>query len=281
MLRTMIVDDEAPARERLARLLEPAAAAGRVRLVGEAADGLEALRAIGEGGVDLALLDVQMPGLTGFEVLERLPPDARPAVVFVTAYDQYALRAFEVAAVDYLVKPVEPERLAAALARVERQAARGGDGRRAGEDRLAELLEYLDREHVAERPPPERPAAARADYLRQLSIPGRDRLLVVPVDDLLAAEVQEGITRLYTLGAAEGGRAGVHRHLVGYPLETLEARLDPEAFVRVHRAALVQVRHIREMIPWFSGRYKLVLSGGHEVIASRTRSRELRDRLSL
>lgn len=274
MLRTLIVDDEAPARERLARMLAPLEAAGRVRVVGEAADGEEALERITEGGVDLALLDVQMPGLDGLALLDRLPPDARPAVVFTTAFDQYALRAFEVAAVDYLLKPIEAPRLEAAVARVEAQHARGSEGRSAREDRLAELLEYLDR-------PADASAAEPApEPLRQLTVQGRDRLIVLPVDDLLAAEVQDGITRLYAL-AEENGRPKVERHLVGYPLETLEQRLDPAAFVRVHRAALVQTRHIREMIPWFSGRFKLVLTGGHEVVASRTRSRELRDRLSL
>src|SRR5688572_15045329 len=180
MLRTLIVDDEAPARHRLARLLQPLVAEGRVEIVGEAPDGDEALRRISDGGIDLALLDVQMPGLDGFELLERLPPHARPAVVFVTAFDQHALRAFEVAAVDYLVKPVEPERLVEAVARVERQVPVGDATR---EDRLAELLEYLDRPRTSER------AAPPADgYLRQLTVPGRDRLLVLPVEDLLAAE---------------------------------------------------------------------------------------------
>jgi two-component system, LytTR family, response regulator len=272
MLRTLIVDDEAPARHRLARLLHPLVDEGRLEIVGEAVDGEDAVRVISDGGVDLVLLDVQMPGLDGFELLERLPPHARPAVVFVTAFDQHALRAFEVAAVDYLVKPVEPERLLEAVARVERQSPTG-DGTR--EDRLAELLEYLDRPRSSERPAP-----PSDGYMRQLTVPGRDRLLVIPVEELLAAEVQEGITRLYTLTRNEG-RASVHRHLVGYPLETLEARLDPDRFMRVHRAALVQISHIHEMVPWFSGRYKLILSGGHEVIASRARSRELRDRLSL
>jgi two-component system LytT family response regulator len=275
MLRTLIVDDEAPARDRLARLLQPLADASRLEIVGEAVDGDEALRLITDGGVDLVFLDVQMPALDGFEVLERLPPHARPAVVFVTAYDQHALRAFEVAAVDYLVKPVEPERLLEAVGRVERQAAVGGDGPGAREERLAELLEYLDRPRTSEG------GGATGDYLKQLTVPGRDRLLVMPVEDLLAAEVQEGITRLYMLARADAGRPGVHRHLVGYPLETLESRLDPAEFMRVHRAALVQVSHIHEMVPWFSGRYKLILSGGHEVIASRARSRELKDRLSL
>jgi two-component system LytT family response regulator len=275
MLRTLIVDDEAPARHRLARLLQPLIDGGRLAVVGEAADGEEAVDLITEGDVDLALLDVQMPGLDGFEVLERLPPESRPAVVFVTAYDQHALRAFEIAAVDYLVKPVERERLFEAVSRVERQG-HAADVAVAREDRLAELLEYLDR------PRADQAASPPADgYLRQISVPGRDRLVIVSIDDLLSAEVQEGITRLYTLSMNEAGRPAVHRHLVGFPLETLESRLDPDRFMRVHRAALVQIQHIREMVPWFSGRYKLILSGGHEVIASRARSRELRDRLSL
>lgn len=279
MLRTLIVDDEAPARERLARLLRPLEEDERLALVGEAGDGEEALRRIEGGGVDLVFLDVQMPGPDGFAVLERLPPEARPAVVFTTAYDQYAVRAFDANAVDYLLKPVEAERLEASVARVEARRAKGADGRRVGEERLAELLEYLDRQSLGERPAPSASA-----YLEQLSVPGRDRLVVVPVADLLSAEVQDGITRLFTLGHPAAGTPGhptVQRHLVGYPLETLEGRLNPRHFVRVHRAALVQVRHIREMIPWFSGRYKLVLNGGHEVIASRARSKELRDRLSL
>jgi two-component system LytT family response regulator len=275
MLRTLIADDEAPARHRLARLLKPLVDEGRLELVGEASDGDEAMERIVEEDVELVLLDVQMPGLDGFEVLERLPPDARPAVVFVTAFDQHALRAFEVAAVDYLVKPVEQERLVEAVARVERLGPRTGEGQRTREERLADLLEYLDGSKSAPQAPPSE------GYMRQLTVPARDRLLVLPVEDLLAAEIQEGITRLYTLARAEGGRPAVHRHLVGYPLETLEARLDPADFVRVHRSALVQVGHVREMVPWFSGRYKLVLTGGHEVIASRARSRELKDRLSL
>jgi two-component system LytT family response regulator len=275
MLRTLIVDDEAPARHRLARLLQPLVDDGRLTIIAEAADGEEAVDLIVDGDIDLALLDVQMPGLDGFEVLGKLPPDSRPAVVFVTAYDQHALRAFEVAAVDYLVKPVERERLVEAVTRVERQG-HAGDVTVAREGRLAELLEYLDRPRDENRPAP--PADG---YLRQITVPGRDRLLVYTVDDLLSAEVQEGITRLYTLSTNEAGRPAVHRHLVGFPLETLESRLDPERFMRVHRAALVQIERIREMVPWFSGRYKLILDGGHEVVASRARSRELRDRLSL
>ncbi len=279
MLRTLLVDDEAPARSRLARLLQPFVDAGRVHLIGEAADGVEALDLLGDEDVDLLLLDIQMPGLDGFDVLDRLPPERRPVVVFTTAHDAYALRAFEASAVDYLLKPIREDRLAAAVERAEKLT----DGaRRDSDDRLGELLEYLDRQAV------QKPTPEPADYLKQLSIPGSDRLTIVSVDQLLAAEVEEGITRLYVLNDAPAGPPGVPnrtpqigRHIVSHTLDALERRLDPERFMRVHRSSIVQLDHIREMIQWFSGRYKLVLTGGHEVIASRSRSKELRDRLSL
>ncbi len=273
MLRTLIVDDEAPARSRLARLLKPFEKEGRLEVVGEAADGVEALERLEAGGVDLVLLDIQMPGLDGFDVLDRLSPEHRPVVVFTTAHDAYALRAFEASAVDYLLKPVQQDRLALAVARAEKLTA---GARRDGDDRLGELLEYLDRQVGAAPTPGE-------DYLRHLSIPGSDRLVIVPVERLLSAEVEDGITRLYVLpdDARAAGRPTSGRHIVSHTLDALERRLDPQQFLRVHRSAIVQLGHIREMIPWFSGRYKLVLSSGHEVIASRSRSRELRDRLSL
>ena len=273
MLKTLIVDDEAPARSRLTRLLQPFVDAGRLALVGEAVDGVEALETLEAEDVDLVLLDIQMPGLDGFDVLDRLGPDRRPVVVFTTAHDEYALQAFEASAVDYLLKPIREDRLAAAVERAERltDAARGD-----GDDRLADLLEYLDRQAVTKKP-----ADAPADYLKQLSIPGADRLLIVPVEQLLSAEVEDGITRLYVLQDTPGRAPQVTRHIVSHTLDALERRLDPDDFMRVHRSAIVQLGHIREMIQWFSGRYKLALAGGHEVIASRSRSKELRDKLSL
>lgn len=275
LLRTLLVDDEAPARRRLQRLLQPFVEDERIELVGEASDGVHALRILETEEVDLLFLDIQMPELNGFDVLDRLPPGNRPAVVFVTAFDEYAVRAFEANASDYLLKPVEEGRLEESVARIE---ARSSDGnvRASSEDRLAELLEYLDRQSFGKGPTPN-----RTDYVQQLSIPGKDRLIILPVVDLLSAEVQDGITRLYTLVKSPGSPPKVSRHIVSYTLDALVQRLDPEAFMRVHRSAIVQVQHIREMISWFSGRFKIVLLGGHEVIASRARSKELRDRLSL
>ena len=230
-----------------------------------------------------------MPGLDGFGVVDRLPgvQDELPAVVFVTAFDEYALRAFEASAVDYLLKPVNAERLDEAVKRVER--LRRAPGRAEQEQRLSDLatlLDLLDEQAGARTKPIQsaKPAEATApvpeiEPLRQLSLPHRDRITLVPVERLVSAEVDDGVTWLYV--APEHGSGPPTRHLVSTTLDALEARLDGRAFMRVHRSALVRLAHIRELVQWFSGRYKLVLTGGHEVIASRARSRELRDLLSL
>ncbi len=264
-LRVLIVDDEAPARSRLRRLLEPFAEAGRLGPVDEAADGVEAVEVLGADAYDLAFLDVRMPGLDGFGVLEQLAPGQRPDVVFTTAYDEYALRAFEANATDYLLKPINAERLETAVARVESRRDDGDDT----DARLADLLDTLD-EVVPS-------AAPGGPPIERFTVQGRDRLLVVEAADVMAAEVHDGITSLYVRQAGPG----LQRHLVGFTLDALEGRLDPDRFMRVHRNAIVNLTAIREMIPWFSGRYKLALEGGHEVTASRARSRDLRGRLAL
>ena len=264
-LRALVVDDEAPARSRLCRLLDPLVEAGRLASVEEAADGVEAVERLAAEPFDLAFLDVRMPGLDGFGVIERLAPGQRPDVVFTTAYDEYAVQAFDAHATDYLLKPVEAERLDRAVARVEDRRARGADV----DERLADLLDALDEPSQA----PE-----RHEPVERFTVQGHDRLVVVEAREVVAAEVQDGITSLYV---QHPGQPKLQRHLVGFTLDALEARLDPALFMRVHRNALVNLSAIREMASWFSGRYKLLLAGGHEVTASRARSRDLRDRLSL
>ena len=274
-LRALIVDDEAPARSRLRRLLDPFVAAGRLDVPDEAADGVEALglmRAADEP-YGLVFLDGKMPELDGFDVLDRHPPEHRPAVVFTTAYDEFALRAFEASAVDYLLKPVDEGRLADAVGRAEALARSPGtadsDRGDARVERLADLLDRLDRQAGT--------APAHGGVLSQFSVQGVDRLFVVSASDLVAAIVTDGITNLHV----RTGSGPLHRHIVSFTLDALEARLDPAETMRVHRGALVRLGAVREMIPWFSGRYKLVLDGGLEVVASRARSRDLRERLSL
>ena len=272
MLRALIVDDEPLARQRLRKLLAPLEKQERLVIVGEAGDALEALEELEEHEVDLLFLDIQMPELSGFDLLERLPAESRPVVIFVTAYDEYALDAFEANAVDYLLKPITRDRLKEAVTRAEKlhQPA----SRSSQQDRLNQLLEWIDEQSSA--------PSSEDDYLTRVTIPYRDRILVVPVEDLVSAEIEESTTHLFVLKNEDAlPKPHLQPYVVNYTLDELEANLDPDHFMRVHRASIVQIDHIKEMISWFSGRYKLVLTTGHEVIASRQRSRSLKDRLSL
>lgn len=274
MLSALIVDDEAPARARLQKLLSTIAA-DRVEVVGEAADGAEALEMLNEHEVDLLFLDIQMPEFSGFEVLERIGPEARPVVVFTTAYDTYALQAFEENAVDYLLKPIGRERLSEAVKRAERLRS-SADSRSNFDDRMARLLDWLEQDATSTG------TAPRSEGIRQISVPFRDRILLIPVEDLVSAEIHDGITRIYVVDdKSDPTRPRLRQHIVSYTLDELEAKLDVRMFMRVHRSAIIHLDRIRELVPWFSGRYKLIMTADHEVIASRDRSRMLKERLML
>ena len=250
---------------------------GRIRILGEADDGPAALDKLSDIDVDLLFLDIQMPVLNGFEVLERIDPNRRPFVVFTTAYDAYALQAFETNAVDYLLKPISKERLYESISRVER-AFNASEVRNSTNARLSQLLSWINTNASL---PPTTAQPGVKEYLRQISIPYRDRILIVPVERLLSAEIVDGITRLFILEEDEVSKPRFRQHIVNYTLDQLETNLSPGDFLRVHRSAIVQIKQIQEMIPWFSGRYKLILSGKHEVIASRERSKQLKDLLML
>lgn len=271
-LRALIVDDEPPARRRLRKLLAPMIDERRVDLVGEAHDGVEALNMLERQPVDLAFLDIQMPELNGFDVLERLAPPQRPIVIFTTAYDSYALRAFEANAVDYLLKPVSRDRLTEAVLRAQR-TWHGQENRSIDSEKLDRLLAWIDAQG-------ESAADSGQGHVRQLSVPYHDRILLLPVEQIVSAEISEGITRIFAI-EAEAQKPRLRQHVVSYTLDQLETMLPPDRFMRVHRSAIVHLDEIQELIPWFSGRYKLLLSGNHEVIASRERSKHLKDTLRI
>jgi len=280
MLKAFIVDDEAPARKRLAKLLAPHVDDGRLEIVGEAADGIEAVEKLNESDVDVVFLDIQMPGHDGFGVLERLDPDSRPIVIFTTAYDEYAIRAFEENAVDYLLKPIPKDRLEKAIERTER-LTEAPESRKTTNEQLARLLDWMDARALEDA---ESPDADESDeeYIEQLSVPFRDRILIVPVEQLISIEIQEGITRVFILEEDPAApRPRVKQHIVNYTLDELTSMLSPKDFMRVHRSAIIQFSHIKELVSWFSGRYKLIMSGNHEVIASRERSKKLKERMRL
>lgn len=282
MLKAFIVDDEAPARKRLAKLLEPHVDEERLEIVGEAADGIEAVEKLNEADVDVVFLDIQMPGHDGFGVLERLDPEERPVVIFTTAYDEYAIRAFEENAVDYLLKPIPKDRLEKAIERAERLTA-APETLKTTNEQLARLLDWMDAraledsgDPASDEPEPE------DDYIEQLSVPFRDRILIIPVEQLISIEIQEGITRVFILEEDPAApRPRVKQHIVNYTLDELTSMLDPNDFMRVHRSAIIQFSHIKELVSWFSGRYKLIMSGNHEVIASRERSKKLKERMRI
>jgi DNA-binding LytR/AlgR family response regulator len=242
-LRTLIVDDEIPARERLKRLL---ADLEGVELIGEAEDGAQAVETIEREKPDLVLLDIQMPGLDGFGVIEAL--EDPPAVIFVTAYDEYAIRAFEVNALDYLLKPFSRGRLEKAIHRARESLAEERDPAA----QLGPLLESL---------------AAQGRYLIRLAVRDRDRIRVLDVDKVDWIGVQDERIMVYV---------GDQAYLIRRTLSELEARLDPAHFFRAHRSAIVNLDRVKEIIPWFKGSHKLRLTTGAEVDLSRTQARALR-----
>lgn len=242
-LRVLVVDDEAPARRRLTRML---AAIPEVALVGEAESGIEAVERIETSSPDLVLLDIQMPSLDGFGVIDAVGPDAMPDVVFVTAYDEHAVRAFEVHALDYLLKPVAPERLRAAIDRaLARHAA--PDEPPHTDDEPSGRVAALD-------------AVVRGRPLRRLLV--RDdrgaRLLAVDAIDLARAE-----RNYVALHTAEG----VYR--IRGTIGALADRLEPDTFLRVNRSDVVRVDAIAEMQPWSHGDYRIVLRSGLALLWSR------------
>ena len=245
-IRALIVDDERPARERLCRML---AGNDLVEVIGEAGSGVEAVEMVETLRPDLLFLDIQMPGLDGFGVIEAL--EDPPSVIFVTAYDEYAIHAFEVNALDYLLKPFSRERLGKAICRAQESLAEERDFA----TRLGPLLESL---------------AAQGRCLTRLAVRDRDRIRVLDVGEVDWIGV-------------EGEQVMVHVGDRTYPirrtLAELEARLDPACFFRAHRSAIVNLDRVKEVIPWFKGSHKLRLTTGAEVELSRARARALRELL--
>jgi len=245
-MRMLIVDDEPLAREKIRDLvkLDP-----ELEIAGECTNGLEALAAIQELRPDLLLLDVQMPEVGGFTVLEALKDEVMPLVIFVTAYDQYAVRAFEFHALDYLLKPFDRERFEAAIGRAKAHVRREQNG--SLDQRILALLEQLK---------------AETKYIERLVVKAGGRVFFLETKEIDWVE-------------AEGNYVNIHTpkksFLLRETISNLEAQLDPKHFVRIHRSSIVRIDRIQELQTWSHGEYRVILYGGTEL----TLSRNYRDNL--
>jgi two-component system response regulator LytT len=261
LLKVMVVDDEQLARDELRYQLEQA---GDVEVVAQAGNGIEALAAVERFDPDLVFLDIQMPGLSGFEVARRLlDQDAEPpALVFVTAFDQHAIEAFEVNAVDYLLKPVDAARLEQALARARRRLSseRPGATPPPLNDQLERIVKMM---------------ANRQVRREQVAVKVGEKFLLVQADDIIYASLADESINIVT-----GQVAGTSNYRT---LDDLQARLDPDVFWRVHRSHLVNINKIKEIVPWFSRNYILRMKDAKatEIPVSRSQTKRLREYLKL
>ena len=237
----MVVDDEPLGRERITQLLR---AIPNAELVGVCADGSEAVESIGEFAPDLLFLDAQMPELDGFGVLAAIPKENRPEVIFITAHDQYALKAFAVHAQDYLLKPFDPDRLLAAFQR----AAERIESRRQTTAPNAQLQALID--------DTERQRARKT----RIAINHDGRVTLLPVEDIDWIESDGNHVKIH---------AARQTHVVRQTLQSMEQSLAPNEFVRVHRSSIVNISRIREIQPWFNGEYVVLLRDGTQVKISR------------
>lgn len=247
-MKTIIVDDEKLARRELRRLLE---AINDVEMVAEARNGIEAVALIAKMKPDLVFLDIEMPGLNGLQVAEKILLKRSPAhVIFVTAYDHYAIKAFEVNAVDYLLKPIVPERLEESVNRVRTQLEAGA----APLDNLAHLV-----------------ASLAIPKNKKLSLRSEKSSIIIDVSDLIFAHAERGVVTAVT--------ATITGTLACQSLDELQEMLG-KGFFRAHRGYVVNIDKIREVIPWFSGTFRLRMSNNSEIPLSRNRAKVLRDILN-
>ncbi len=247
-LRVIIADDEQPARNKMKRLLTKI---DTVDLVHVAENGLDALEHIQSMKPDIVFLDIEMPGLSGLEVAESIDLEEMPAVIFATAYSEHAIKAFELNAIDYLLKPFNEERLRAAVEKVESNR----EASKLDKEKLAEMLKSDIAEEI------------KVPFSNKVPIPTRDRYKLVDYADVVCIEVEERSVRLYTKERS---------YLLNHTLDTFERKLPSDQFFRVNRSCIIGLKHVKEIVIWFGNRFKIILSNDKEVISSREKSKILK-----
>ncbi len=239
-IRALVIDDEPLAREMIREML---AAHPEAEIIGECASGREAVEAIKALSPDLIFLDIQMPELGGFEILESLKDGEAPYIIFATAYDQYAVRAFEVHALDYLLKPFDRERFETAWQRAKSRMAEDRLNQR--DQHILTLLEELK---------------AGPRYLERLVVKTEGRVFFLDVNDIHCIEAEGNYIRVYN---------GQKTYLLRETISGLESQLNPKVFLRIHRSSIVRIDKIRELQPWFHGEYHVIMENGKQLTLSR------------
>lgn len=261
-LRVLIVDDEPLARQRIADMLR---GENGVQVVGEIDNGVAAVDAIRSLHPDLVFLDVQMPGKTGLEVVREIGVDEMPLTIFVTAYDRHALEAFEVAAVDYLVKPFDDDRFEQAMQRARRMIELHEV------DRLrSKLLSVLQGERSTDREPP--PSTSRGEYLERIPVEMRGKVRVVPVPEIDFIIASGPYADIYS---------GDRKYVIREAMQTLEDRLDPAVFIRIHRSVIVRLDLVETLHKGAGGDYEVQLKSGRRLRVSRSRLEALEKKLGV
>ena len=245
--KVLIADDEAPARSKMKRLL---AKFEDFEIIHLAENGLEALEHIEKMKPDIVFLDIEMPGLTGLEVAANLKGDKLPQIVFATAYNEHAIRAFELNAIDYLLKPFNEERLGAALNKITKNIEKPT------KTSTRDKLENLRKDPNAKLP-----------FSSKIPIPTHDRYKLVDFSEVVCIEVEDRSTLLYTMEKS---------YTMSQTLDYFEKRLPSDKFMRVNRSSLIGLEHVKEMVIWFGNRFKIILNNGKEVISSREKSKILK-----
>lgn len=244
-IRTLIVDDEPVARRGIRRELEHEP---DVVIVGECSDGYEAVAAIQEKAPELVFLDLQMPELDGFGIIEAIGSEHMPVVIFVTAYHQYAVQAFETHALDYILKPFTRERFQSAVERARKQI------QHVNQDGLSERLLALLQESESVR-------QQHPKYLERLAVKSSGRIFFLHTEEIHWIEAADNYVRLHI---------GKDSHMIQGTMSRLESRLDPEMFLRIHRSTIVNIKYIKELHPLFHGEYAVHLFSGKELTSGRT-----------
>lgn len=245
-INVLIVDDEELARKRIRKLLH---GDGEIGSVSECSDGVNAVESLTNEKFDLLFLDIQMPGLNGFEVLEQLEPENIPTIIFVTAYDKYALKAFDVHAVDYLLKPFDDDRFAEALTHAK-QIMKGSDEKML-RDKLLDLVSHVSTD---------------SKVIERFVVKSAGKMYFVNAVDVVRIKADGKYIELY---------ANEKKHLIRETMQNIEKKLDPEKFIRVHRSVIVNVDHVKEIRHFYKNEYSFLMSNGEKLNSSSTYRKNL------